>query len=376
MFKLLTSLSFLYAFSIAVLFLYGYLYYKSFIKNGYQKRRFPLVFLLISLACFSFLYFNMHAPLSLKTFSNLDHHFIRHDGFRVAGRIELGRTDTVNYKGNSFNRFLLSRENSKLVVNSAYAEEPFYTSSGNSYTLLSVTYPAAGQRISFAIDSNLFSVTALADTGFQLTCNGTLISRSSKQIKKGLPCWAIFKDDIVFINSPWYTHEKVTAALKNILLLRDNVSRNKAGELKYFVSGRIFQLIDQISYNDQPITRSNLAFKAIIEDKATLAWGIGFLDNNRNQFRVNYGSADSFTLLNRYPVSYPLSEEDKGDWNKHSVNKFLVADGRDITQMPAVFSEGFLFAPFDGDSTIDFSPVLLTYQKIRPMRHWPCRQNL
>ena len=115
MLKFLTSFTFLYAFTISVLLLYGFLYYKSFIKNGYQKRRFPLVFLVVGVACFSFLYFNIHAPLSLKTFSNLDHNFIRHDGFSVAKSIELGRTDTVNYRGNSFNRFVLSKQSNQLM---------------------------------------------------------------------------------------------------------------------------------------------------------------------------------------------------------------------------------------------------------------------
>jgi hypothetical protein len=121
MFKFFTSLTFLYAIAIVVLLLYGLLYYKNFIKNGYQKRRFPLVFLLIGVACFSFLYFNIHAPLSLKTFSNLDHHFIRHDGFAVAKSIELGRTDTVNYSGNSFNRFILDKQSNQLNVSSSYS---------------------------------------------------------------------------------------------------------------------------------------------------------------------------------------------------------------------------------------------------------------
>ena len=150
MLKFLTGLTFLYAFTVAVLLFYGFLYYRSFIKNGYQKRRFPLVFLLIGAACFSFLYFNIHAPLSLKTFSNLDHHFIRHDGFSVSKNIELGRSDTVNYKGNSFNRFLLSKQNNQLNVTSSYSEEPFYAgASGGSYKLLSVNYPVANDSISF-----------------------------------------------------------------------------------------------------------------------------------------------------------------------------------------------------------------------------------
>ena len=199
MLKFLTSLTFLYAFTISVLLLYGLIYYKSFIKNGYQKRRFPLVFLLVSIACFSFLYFNIHAPLSLRTFSNLDHHFIRHDGFRVAGSIELGRTDTVNYKGNSFNRFVLSKKGNQLNVVSTYSEEPFYAASGpqgsasNSYKLLSTNYPAADHVVSFQIDSAVVSLKAIADSSFEVTVNNTVVGRTSKSIKKGITSWNIFK---------------------------------------------------------------------------------------------------------------------------------------------------------------------------------------
>src|SRR5258705_3372474 len=136
MLKFLTSLTFLYAFVIILLFVYGGMYYRSFAKNRYQKRRFPYVFLLITMACMGFLYGNIHAPLSLKTFSNLDHHFIRQDGFRVAGKIELGRADTVNYKNNPFNSFVLGKKGKELAVNSPYSEEPFFIQSGNSYKLL------------------------------------------------------------------------------------------------------------------------------------------------------------------------------------------------------------------------------------------------
>ncbi|HWR34072.1 MAG TPA: hypothetical protein VN451_11110, partial [Chitinophagaceae bacterium] len=106
MLKFITSLTFLYAFTIFVLALYGLIFYKNFKSDNLRKNRFPIVFFLISIAGLSFLYFNIHAPLSLKAFSNLDHHFIRHDGFNVAGSIELGRTDTVNFKNNSYNRFV------------------------------------------------------------------------------------------------------------------------------------------------------------------------------------------------------------------------------------------------------------------------------
>ena len=368
MLKFLTSLTFLYTFTIVILLLYGLLYYRSFVKNGYQKRRFPGVFLLISFACFCFLYFNIHAPLSLKTFSNLDHHFIRHDGFRVAGSIELGRTDTVNYQDNSFNSFVLSKKDNQLNIVSSYSEEPFYAASGSSYKLLSANYPAANHTISFRIDSAFVSVKAIADTSFELSISNTVVCKTGKTIKKGIAGWNILKDDIDFINSPWYTNEKLGAVLKTIFLLRDNVSREGGDELKYFLSGRLFQYAGEIKYDEKNIQPRSIAFSSPIADKSTLAWGAGFLDNNKNQFRVNYLAADSFSLLNRYPVSYPLTEEDnpstyRDDWTKHSINKFLVSDGLDIQQMPAVFGEGFMFSPFNGDNTIDFSPVLLSYHK-------------
>ena len=121
MLRFLTSLSFLYILTIGVLLLYGLFYYNNFAKSGYQRRLFPYIFLAISAACFSFLYFNINAPLKLRTFSNLDHYFIRHDGFEVADSIVLGRSDTVNDPGNSFNRFVLNKHGDQLTVSSIYS---------------------------------------------------------------------------------------------------------------------------------------------------------------------------------------------------------------------------------------------------------------
>ncbi len=59
MLKFFTSLTFLYAFCIVLLLFYGLMYYRSFAKNRLQKRKFPWLFLTISLACFGFLYFNI-----------------------------------------------------------------------------------------------------------------------------------------------------------------------------------------------------------------------------------------------------------------------------------------------------------------------------
>ena len=72
---------------------------------------FPVVFLYYQRCLFFFSVDQYPCTLKLKTFSNLDHHFIRHDGFEVARNIELGRSDTVNYKNNSFNRFVFAKKN-------------------------------------------------------------------------------------------------------------------------------------------------------------------------------------------------------------------------------------------------------------------------
>ena len=220
----------------------------------------------------------------------------------------------------------------------------------------------------FKADSLSVSIKAIEDSSFELNINSAIVSRTAKVIKKGLISWNIFKDNISFINSPYYTNEKLVNALRSILLLRDDVSREGMGELKYFVSGRLFQYTNSVKYEGRTISLNNIAFTATIADKSTIAWGVAFLDNNKNQFRINYSGADSFALMNHYPVSYPLTEENRPDsyredWSKQSVNKFLVSDSKDMVDMPSVFGEGFLFAPFNGDNTIDFSPVLLSYQK-------------
>ena len=149
MFKILTSLTFLYALAIVVLLLYGFMYYRNFEKGRYQRRQFPIVFFIISAACFSFLWINIHAPLKLETFSNLDHYFLRHDGFEVNKKIELGQSDTANYRNNSFNRFLFAKKNDQVVVEAVYSEDPLYLEGENGYRILSVNYPATGKIISF-----------------------------------------------------------------------------------------------------------------------------------------------------------------------------------------------------------------------------------
>ena len=96
--------------------------------------------------------------------------------------------------------------------------------------------------------------------------------------------------------------------LKNILLVRNDVSKKESGELKYFIAGRIFQNAGSVGYDQQKLQLNDLRFTSVIPDKNIFAWGIGFLDNNKNQFRLQDASGDSFLVMNRYPVSYPLTE--------------------------------------------------------------------
>ncbi|MDP4261497.1 MAG: hypothetical protein Q8941_03090 [Bacteroidota bacterium] len=362
MLRIITSLSFLYAFVITVLLVYGLFYYRDFVRSSWRHKKFPFVFGLISAGCVAFLWVNIHATLKLETFSSPDHHFIRQDGFLIKKNIELGRSDTVNFNGNSFNSFVLTKKNGQVTIHSGYSEDPFYSGTGDKFQLVSVTYPAPGHSVSFDYDTVSATIKAGTEDGFELSLNGHLYKTGMK-IRKGSSLWNILKEENSFINSGYYTDEKLSACLRHIMVVRNDVSRKEGGELKFFISGRIFQYGKNISYDQRPVRASDLQFKSIIADKSLVGWGIGFLDNSKNQFRVSYSGNDSFLVINRYPVSYPLTEEHNNDWSEHGVTKFLLSDSKDMLNMAAVFREGFLFPSFEQDSSMNFSPVLLSYQK-------------
>lgn len=362
MLRFLTSLSFLYALTIVVLIIYGLLYYRDFVRSAWQRKKFPFIFFIIAAACFAFLWINIHAPLKLKTFSNLDHHFIRHDGFMVNSSIELGRSDTVNFDNNTYNSFVLSKKEKGVVVTSSYSEEPFFTGSDGKFELQSAHWNATGHNLSFKCDSLTATIKTIDDNRFELSVNGQ-VSTMEKKLKKGMAAWNLFKDEDAFLNSAFYNNEALVNCLKNVLLVRQNMSRDEGGELKYYISSRIFEFAKQVNYDEQKLNPKDLHFTATIPDKNIFAWGIGFLDNNKNQFRLRDRGKDSFLVINRYPVSYPLTEENNGDWKNHNVTKFLLSDSKDMLKMPSVFKEGFLFPSLEKDSSTEFAPVLLSYQK-------------
>lgn len=369
MLQFTTSLSFLYAFTAIIMIGYGLVYYRNFVRHGYQRRLFPWVFLLITAACFSFLWFMFHAPAGSRTCSNLDHHFIRHDGYRVAKQAELGRTDTVNTRENPFNSFRIIKENSKISVISDHSEEPFYVTTDGLHKLASANWPAGGHSISFGADSFLVKLLVKNETEHELYINNKLSGRVTKIIKRGISTWNLFQDDTLFLNSAWYTNEKIGEGLRNIQLLRTGFSDKETGELKFFLSARIFSAVASVFYDNKTLASSSLAFSSPAEDNSQLGWGLGYPGRNKNQYLLRSLSADSFRLVSKYPVSYPLTEEkvpgQTANASKRQVIKFLVSDPRQIKNMPAVFNEGFLFSAFPGDSTTGFSPVVLSYQKDR-----------
>ncbi len=362
MLKFLTSLSFLYLLAIASLLVDGYFYRRQFNLSRSQGSRFPFIFLLISVCCIGFLWINVHAPLRLKTFSNLDHHFIRHDGFEVTRSITLGQADTVNFDNNAFNRFSFSRKNGNVIISSDYSEEPFYQQHEAGYKIISVNYPAIGHQLNFQLGRLHAGLRANTENEFELTI-GNSIFKKRLPIKKGISCWSLFKDDEQFINSDYYNLEHINTTLAAIFLLRDDVSRKNGGELKYFISGKLFSHARSLKYDEVSLEPGKLAFEYVLKDRSQVAWGIGFLINNRNQFEIRCGASDSFFIFNRYPTAYPLTGEHRHDWTKHGVNKFLVADGADMHNISGVFREGFLFPAFNQGVKNNFSPVLLDYQK-------------
>ena len=368
MIRFISSISFLYLFVILLLVWYGLAYYRGFRKNGYQRRLFPWVFLTVTAACVAFLYFNIHPPKKAAAFSNLDHYFIKQDGFKATAPAEFGKTDTVNSKEKAYSVFRFERKGSALTVSSTYSEEPFYISSEGNVHLASASYPAEGHRLSFGIDSAVLSI-SVSSQAVELSVNNTIAGRSSRPIERGVSLWTLFSNDTLFLNSNWYTNGNVAQAMRNTWLLRDNFSENKTGDLKYFLSSRHFRVTDGIQVDGKNISADDLAFTATVPDGSLTGWGAGFPGGNKNRFRVQYDSGAGYSLLNRYPVSYPLTEEPgKAITNAeepYAVTKFLVSAPEQIKELPGVFNEGFLFSSSDGDSATGFSPVLMSYYKDR-----------
>ena len=363
MLKFFTSLSFLYLLAITLIIVAAiYSRKKNAAKQGQYPKPFIWTFSLISLACMGYLWINIHAPLSLKTFSNLDHHFIQHDGFITDNTIELGVSDTTRYPGAIYNRFAFSAKEGRIVVKSTYSEEPFYIQSDGRYQIASVNFPATDQRLTIQNSKNDFRIECSGDDEFILQAGEKIINKKQK-IRKGISAYNLFKEEEEFVRDGFFHNADLINCLSEIYLLRDDISSREYGQLKFFISGKLFKSAANVRYNEKIITPDQLQFEANLTDHSKLAWGLGFLSNNRNQYQVKKLGGDSIFLKNRYPVSYPLTEEDRDDWSLHVVHKFLIADPDGLHQMPAPIREGFLFAGRLDDPSFNFEPVLLNYRR-------------
>lgn len=361
MIRFFTSLSFLYGVTIVSLLIYGLFYYRDFVKGRFHHRRFPIFFGVIAFCCLGFLWIQTHAPLALRTYSNLDHHFIRHKGYAITGSFSLGYADTASDPGAAFNNFTFSRKGSAALIQSAYSEDPLYVQRDGPFRLLSVTYPAAGHTINFRKGTTGISVSVIDEKELELKTGADSRFRIPFTLKRGSSIWNLVRENDSFIGSPFFNNPEIAGALKNVYLLRDGVTRREGGELRFFLSGRLLRSTGIVQYEGKTVTASQLAINEQLADGARIAWGIGFLDNNRNQYRLQFAGTDTLLLLNQYPVSYPLTEENKRHWTPHGVSKFMLADSRSMNALPPGFREGFLFnSPVDSSGL--FPAVLLTYQ--------------
>jgi len=318
-----------------------------------------LVFTGIGLLCFVFLYINFHPPFQLKTFSNLDHHFILHDGFEVSKKITLGNTDTVNFKSRPFNNFTFYREKGNVFVSSTYSEEPLYLKEDGHSKLISKSFATGPYALTIRLDSLHIRLTNREPNQYELSINNIVFSTSVK-IKKGINAWNLFNQNSLFTGSDFFINEKLIGCLKSISFLREENPGGNSTSSCFFISGDLFRYTTNVLYNSQKINPSHLIFSGSIPDGAAIAWGIGFLNNNQNQYQL-INRDGGFQLIDVFPVAYPLTAEDNKDWTKKTLTKFLVAEPGELNQLPGIFQEGFLFKTLKKEDA--FSPVLLSYNR-------------
>lgn len=357
-----TSLTLLYGLTLLILIAYSIRYYNNLArKNRFaDKRWFITIFLFISLLCSGFLLVNFFAPLKFKVYSNLDHHFLQHDGYRVHEAIELGNTDTNALNPSPYNSFILSRNGTKLKLQSGWSEEPFFANQGTgAFNLLSKNFSAAAP-VQFISGKSTCVLQANASDNYSLKINQQIFT-TTKILKRGSSAWNLFKDDSVFIRSADYGNEELRKSLKNIFIL-SRVIPSDEKEFAWFLSSKVFRTASAVIAGGQNQSADN-KFETELVDGASIAWGIGFRENNKNQFRLHIDSGGTFSVINRFPVSYPLTEENKG-WQQSTVNKFLVSDPQDLVSASTIHNEGFYFDFYGRNKSARFYPVLLSYQKL------------
>ncbi|MFN4313214.1 MAG: hypothetical protein ACK4E0_02895 [Chitinophagaceae bacterium] len=360
MWPFITSLSFLYTLTGLAVLWFAFFQYRDFKAGRVRKWRFIALFVTISVACLSFLWIHFHAPLSLRTYSNLEHHFLEHSGFIVKKKMMLGGADTANMASAPYNEFWLEPKGDQLAVRSTYQEEPAYAGRAGEFQLLSKSYPAIGHRFGLVRGNLKLEIKCLSDDQFELLLNNASFSRQ-QLIRRGIRVWDLFRSDSSFANEAWINDLAVSDALRHTYILRNEIGKEGKGALVFFGSDKLIKNGFQLTIDGTPISQSDLHFSKDLEAGDFFAWGISFPDNNRNQFRVAR-TGQRWQLLHRYPTSYPLSEDGGMKDGPHTVTKFLISDGDQLKHFSGIFREGFLFSAPDNRQQTGFVSLLLQYQ--------------
>lgn len=362
MWTFLASLSFFYLFSTALLLWLAWAQYRDNRNGLWRPWRFRLVWILVLLASMGFLYVHIHAPQRLRTYSNLDHSFLRQDGFLVKKQLRLGGADTSNFSRAAYNEFILRPGSSGAELSAVYAEEPAYYSIGSNYRLLSPLRPVANSRLELAKGSVKLSIHNPSPHTYVLQVGEQQFERKM-EIRKGLQVWHLFRDHADWTSHPMAQDPVIAECLKSIYLVRDSLNRDYYGDLSYFFSQRLWLQVDAIRYNGQPLHARDMQYERHLEPGGVFTWGIAFLDNNRNQFYVRKTALEGLLVSHRYPPSYPLTEEERRADGNYQVSKFLVSSSAQMGQLPPHLREGFLFEAPGADQAAGFPAQVLQYGK-------------
>ena len=113
-----------------------------------------------------------------------------------------------------------------------------------------------------------------------------------------------------------------------------------------------------VAYDGQVLHPGDLGF--LCESAGQIArLGAWLSLQQQNQFRVDTDSTGQTILRPRFPVSYPLTEENANNWTPHEINKFLLADTRDLVRLArcSARASSFLSALIPW---LAFEPVVLS----------------
>ncbi len=353
MIQFFSGLSSLFVVAIILLLLFAGLHYRSFRMGRTDRRSFPVFFLATGFVCVSFLLLHFNPGRWLDTFTNADHHFIRHDGFLLQKTIRLGAADTASNNDLPYNDFAMTPSADGVQISSSYSEEPLFVSGKDGSVLASTSFPVESGAISFDVNRTPLRFSVKEN---KLTFNAGPVSVSRElSLRKGATLWSLLQSDSAVINLPVFRDPSFPEALRQLFIIQYSDD-----EARFFVSGKLFAFATSIVHGETRLTPSSLRFNVNIPDGQSFTWGLGVAASQRNLMTVvkeNRGTV----LRVRYPSSYPLTPE-RRESREAMIAKFIVADQGQMTRVPSIFREGFMFGGYSALRENSFPAVLMTYE--------------